>query len=153
RARDDGTDPQRAAEVRFIRFFHNTPLAIAAVDKAGRIVRANALAARLFQGKQEGRSIIDVVNAGDRGPIEAARAKAARGHADIVPIDAALANGGEGGAKASEAAKGTVGTTGTATQASNPAHAENQRWARFYVTPVGDAQGDDHEAAIVYALD
>ena len=49
RARDDGTDPQRAAEVRFIRFFHNTPLAIATVDKTGRIVRTNALAARMFQ--------------------------------------------------------------------------------------------------------
>jgi two-component system cell cycle sensor histidine kinase/response regulator CckA len=145
RARDDGTDPQRAAEVRFIRFFHNTPLAIAAVDKAGRIVRANALSARLFQGKQEGRSILDVVNAGDRGAIEAALAKAARGEADIVPIDAALANGGDGAAKPAEAAK--------AAGASNPAHAENQRWARFFVTPVGDTKGDDHEAAIVYALD
>ena len=37
RARDDGTDPQRAAEVRFMRFFHNTPMAIATVDRAGRI--------------------------------------------------------------------------------------------------------------------
>jgi two-component system cell cycle sensor histidine kinase/response regulator CckA len=143
RARNDGTDPQRAAEVRFVRFFHNTPLAIAAVDKAGRIVRANALAARLFQGKQEGRSIFNVVNVGDRGAIEAALAKAARGQADIAPLDAALANGG-GGEKSPGAAKAA---------ASNPANADNQRWARFYVTPVGDAQGDDHEAAIVYALD
>ena len=37
RARSDGNDPQRAAEVRFMRFFHNTPMAIAAVDRAGRI--------------------------------------------------------------------------------------------------------------------
>jgi two-component system cell cycle sensor histidine kinase/response regulator CckA len=151
RARDDGTDPQRAAEVRFVRFFHNTPLAIAAVEKTGRIVRANALAARLFQGKPEGRPILDVVNAGDRGAIEAALAKAARGHADIVPIDAVLANGSVGADKAGPAAKGAAGAAGAA--ASNPANAENQRWARFFVTPVGDAQGDDHEAAIVYALD
>ena len=148
RARPDGTDPQRAAEVRFVRFFHNTPLAIAAVDKTGRIVRANALAARLFQGKAEGRPILNMVNAGDRGAIEAALAKAGRGQADVMPIDAVLANAG-GGAENAAAAKGTVGTTA----ASNPANAENQRWARFYVTPVGDAQGDDHEAAIVYALD
>src|SRR5205807_1675344 len=46
RARDDGSDPQRAAEVRFVRFFHNTPMAIATVDKAGRIVRTNAPFAR-----------------------------------------------------------------------------------------------------------
>ena len=49
RARDDGSDPQRAAEVRFMRFFHNTPMAIATVDRSGRIARNNALFARLFQ--------------------------------------------------------------------------------------------------------
>ncbi|HZW72453.1 MAG TPA: PAS domain-containing protein, partial [Caldimonas sp.] len=54
RANDDGADAQRAAEVRFIRFFHNTPLAIATVDKTGRIVRTNALAARLVQGILKG---------------------------------------------------------------------------------------------------
>ena len=142
RARDDGTDPQRAAEVRFIRFFHNTPLAIAAVDKTGRIVRANALAARLFQGNAEGRSIFNVVNAGDRGALEAAIAKATRGQADIAPIDTALA----GATAAPDAAE-------PAAKSKNPANAENERWARFFVTPVGDAQGDDHEAAIVYALE
>src|SRR5205823_10319970 len=43
RARDDGSDPHRAAEVRFMRFFHNTPMAIATVDRAGRIARSNAV--------------------------------------------------------------------------------------------------------------
>jgi two-component system cell cycle sensor histidine kinase/response regulator CckA len=33
RAQDVGADPQRAAEVRFMRFFNNTPMAIATVDK------------------------------------------------------------------------------------------------------------------------
>jgi len=125
RARDDGSDPLRAAEVRFMRFFHNTPLAIATVDKTGQIGRTNAPAARLFQGVLKGdtagRSILNVVNAGDRPAIETAIAKAASGQGDIAPIDAALAGDGE-------------------------------RWARLYVTPVEDADGD-HEAAIVYALD
>ena len=62
RARDDGTDPQRAAEVRFMRFFHNTPMAIATVDKAGRIVRSNALFARLFN---------PVLKGGARGSLHA----------------------------------------------------------------------------------
>jgi two-component system cell cycle sensor histidine kinase/response regulator CckA len=125
RARDDGADALRAAEVRFMRFFHNTPLAIATVDKTGRIARTNALAARLFhgvlKGDAAGRSVLNVVNAGDRAVIEAAIGKAAKGQSDIAPIDAALAGEGE-------------------------------RWARFYVTPVQDAEGD-HEAVIVYALD
>src|SRR5262249_10261377 len=136
RSADDGTDPQRAAEVRFIRFFHNTPLAIATVDKGGRIVRNNALAARLFggilKGDAAGRSILNVVNAGQRAASEAATGRAARGQGDVAPIDAVLA--GEGGKPAPDAP------------------GEDARWARFYVTPIEDAPGD-HEAAIVYALD
>jgi two-component system, cell cycle sensor histidine kinase and response regulator CckA len=126
RARADGNDPQRAAEVRFMRFFHNTPMAIATVDKSGRIARNNALFARLFQGvlkvdAAEGRSILSVVAARDRAAIEAAIARAAAGQGDIAPVDAALLSEGE-------------------------------RWARFYVTPVEEEERD-HEAAIVYALD
>ncbi|HUI98272.1 MAG TPA: PAS domain-containing protein [Xanthobacteraceae bacterium] len=136
RSADDGTDPQRAAEVRFFRFFHNTPLAIATVDASGRIVRNNALAARLFagilKGEAQGRSILNVVNPGDRAALETAIGKAARGQGDVAPIDAVLA--GEGGKPVPDAG------------------GEDARWARFYVTPIEDAQGD-HEAAIVYALD
>jgi two-component system, cell cycle sensor histidine kinase and response regulator CckA len=126
RARADGSDPQRAAEVRFMRFFHNTPMAIATVDKSGRIARNNALFARLFQGvlkvdAAEGRSILSVVAARDRAAIESAIARAAAGQGDIAPVDAALLG-------------------------------EVEHWARFYVTPVEEEERD-HEAAIVYALD
>jgi two-component system cell cycle sensor histidine kinase/response regulator CckA len=128
RARDQGNDPQRAAEVRFMRFFHNTPMAIATVDKAGRIARNNALFAHLFQGvlknegaRPEGRSILSVVAERDRAAIEAMLGRAASGQGDIAPLDAALAGEGE-------------------------------RWARFYVTPVEEAERDQ-EAAIVYALE
>ena len=48
RARGETADPQRAAEVRFMRFFQSTPMAIATVDKAGKISRTNALFAPLF---------------------------------------------------------------------------------------------------------
>ena len=47
---DVGIDPQRAAEVRFMRFFNNTPMAIATVDRSGKISRSNGLFARLFHG-------------------------------------------------------------------------------------------------------
>src|SRR3954468_16313710 len=49
RARDEHFDPQRAAEVRFMRFFDHTPMAIATVDKSGAVVRANARFAKLGQ--------------------------------------------------------------------------------------------------------
>jgi two-component system cell cycle sensor histidine kinase/response regulator CckA len=127
RARDDGNDPQRAAEVRFMRFFHNTPMAIATVDRAGRIARNNALLARLFQGvlkgegtRPEGGSILSIVAERDRPAVEAAISRAAGGHGDVPPVDAALAGDGE-------------------------------RWARFYVTAVDDDL--DQERAIVYALE
>src|SRR6516225_9143939 len=45
---DGAIGPQRAAEVRFMRFFQNTPMAIATVDKQGRIADSNARFARLF---------------------------------------------------------------------------------------------------------
>ncbi|MGZ8308294.1 MAG: cell cycle histidine kinase CckA [Rhodoplanes sp.] len=127
RARSDGNDPQRAAEVRFMRFFHNTPMAIATVDRAGRIARNNALLARMFQGvlkgeetPPEGRSILAIVAERDRPAVEAAIAKAAGGQGDVLPVDAALAG-------------------------------ESERWARFYVTAVEDEI--DQERAIVYALE
>src|SRR5271163_3608017 len=50
RARDDGTDPQRAAEIRFTQFFLHTPMAIATIDKRGGVVRTNPLFAKLFPG-------------------------------------------------------------------------------------------------------
>ena len=73
RARDDGTDPQRAAEIRFMRFFHHTPMAIATVDRDGGIVRTNSLFARLFQTVLErgGRSL-------DRRRCRRARPRGAR---------------------------------------------------------------------------
>src|SRR5207302_7763792 len=95
RARNDGTDPQRAAEVRFMRFFHNTPMAIATVDRDGRIVRSNALFARLFNSVlkgegNDGRSILAVVADRDRLGLEVAIRKAAQGQGEIAPVDAAL---------------------------------------------------------------
>jgi two-component system cell cycle sensor histidine kinase/response regulator CckA len=128
RAGDDGTDPQRIAEVRFMRFFHNTPMAIATVDRSGRIARTNAPFAHLVQSIHKGeagvsndRSILGVVAARDRAMIEHALARAAGGRGDVAPVDAALAGEGE-------------------------------RWARFYVTPVEDAESES-EVAIVYAIE
>src|SRR5258705_8859998 len=92
RARDDGTDPQRAAEVRFMRFFQNTPMAIATVDREGRIADSNARFARLFHPafRAEGdRSILAVVAERDRGTLEAAIRKAADGQGEIAPVDSA----------------------------------------------------------------
>jgi two-component system, cell cycle sensor histidine kinase and response regulator CckA len=127
RAKDDGSDPQRAAEVRFMRFFQNTPMAIATVDKQGRIARSNARFAAAFEdllkasGAGEERSIYAVLAERDRALLEAAVAKAAEGRGDIAPVEGALTGPGE-------------------------------RWASFFVSAVDEAERDG-EAAIVYALE
>ena len=124
-------DAGRAAEVRFMRFFQNTPMAIATVDKAGHVASSNALFARMRQTtlapetNADARSILSVVAERDRPALEAVIARAVEGEGEIAPIDAALAGKGE-------------------------------RWARFYVTAVekeNTEQGTTQETAIVYMLD
>ena len=124
RARDDRSDPQRAAEIRFMRFFHHTPMAIATIDKHGGVVRTNPLFARLFHGasgEAKDRSILATVAPRDRAALEGAIRQAALGKTEIAPVDAMLAGEGE-------------------------------RFGRFYVTAVEEEERDQ-ESAIVYALE
>jgi two-component system cell cycle sensor histidine kinase/response regulator CckA len=124
RAGNGGGDLLRAAEVRFMRFFQNTPMAIATVDRQGTIVRSNALFARLFSPVQKresggGRSILAVVRETDRSALDGAIKRAADKQGEIDPVDATLEGAGD-------------------------------RSARFYVTAVEE---QDQEAAIVYAIE
>jgi two-component system cell cycle sensor histidine kinase/response regulator CckA len=125
RARDERVDPQRAAEVRFMRFFDHTPMAIATVDKAGAIVRANARFAKLAQTlaveASSGKSIHAMLSQRDGNELTSAIAKAAEGQGDIKPVEAML---------------------------SGP----KERWAEFFVTGV-EGEERDAEAAIVYMLE
>jgi len=94
RARDERSDPQRAAEVRFMRFFDHTPMAIATVDRAGAVVRANARFAKLAQSlsadSSAHKSILNTVNARDRHMLLAAINRAAEGQGDILPVEVML---------------------------------------------------------------
>ena len=118
RAKDDGSDPQRAAEVRFMRFFQNTPMAIATVDKNGRVARSNARFASSFDGMlNETRSILTVVAERDRATLEGAIGKAAQGQGDIAPVEAELAG-------------------------------SNERWATFFVSAVEEEDRDGEAAIV-----
>src|SRR5882757_1375761 len=125
RARDERPDPQRAAEVRFMRFFDHTPMAIATVDRSGAVVRANARFAKLAQGVSPdgaaSKSIFRTVNARDRHLLIAAINQAADGQGDIAPVEAML-----------EGAR--------------------ERWGQFFVTSVEEDERET-EAAIVYMLE
>ena len=118
------SDPQRAAEVRFMRFFDHTPMAIATVDRGGAVVRANARFAKLAQGlgRRRGEQVdLPRGQSRDRGLLIAAINQAAEGQGDIAPVEAML-----DGAK--------------------------ERWGQFFVTPVEEDEREA-EAAIVYMLE
>ncbi|HSI41626.1 MAG TPA: ATP-binding protein [Xanthobacteraceae bacterium] len=120
---DNAADPLRAAEVRFARFFHNSPVAIATADRQRRVVQANAMFARLFGGAEagEGRRVGELVAERDRAALDAALEAALEGRPSGAPVDFTLAG-------------------------------ESTRSARFYVAPVEDG-GTGGEAAILYAID
>jgi two-component system, cell cycle sensor histidine kinase and response regulator CckA len=94
-AGEEKSETLRAAEVRFARFFNQTPMAIAAVDRDGRVVRANAAFARLcrdsLKADDNGRSIYAGVGERERDALRAAIGEAAQAKTDIAPIDLTLA--------------------------------------------------------------
>lgn len=99
-------DPLRDAEVRFARFFHNTPVAIATIDQSGKIGSMNASFIRLFgTGDGASHSIFAAVTDQERARFES-------------EVRAAL--GSKSGMREFEAV-----LTG-----------EEPRSARFYITPV-----------------
>jgi two-component system, cell cycle sensor histidine kinase and response regulator CckA len=119
------TSDAHAAEVRFARFFHNTPMAIATVTQAGNIIETNAAFARLMgdtmrKDNGEPASISQGLSEKDGSVLLEIIRKVAAGEGDADPIDITLAQG--------------------------------QRSARAFVTPVRDRQkGED--AAILYFLE
>ncbi|MGY4751070.1 cell cycle histidine kinase CckA [Pannonibacter sp. Q-1] len=115
----------RAAEVRFARFFNNTPIAIASLDAEGRVLRTNAPFLRLFGPVDisgSGTRMQDFVAEHGREELSRALSAAAKGIGEIAPVDLPLANASDG------------------------------RSATFYVSAVQDGEGDG-EMAIVYALE
>ncbi|MCY1705737.1 cell cycle histidine kinase CckA [Pannonibacter sp. SL95] len=115
----------RAAEVRFARFFNNTPIAIASLDAEGRVLRTNAPFLRLFgpaDPSGEGTRLQDFVSGPGREELTKSLTAASKGIGAIAPLDLPLAKSSDG------------------------------RSATFYVSAVQDGAGDG-EVAIVYALE
>ena len=109
--------------MRFSRFFNNTPIAIAAIDSKGRIMRSNAPFLRMFPGvRPDGaRTLTDLVADQDKANLAAALAAAADGPGVIPAIDATLAG-------------------------------EGQRSGRFFINPVAEGAGGS-ETVIVNVID
>ena len=123
---EGSAEGQRAAEVRFARFFNNTPVAIATLQRGGRILRTNASFARLFgpahRGEDDGPNLFDQVTETDREALSAALHDAAGARSGVAPVEVSLA--GDGG-----------------------------RSARIWLSPAEEGENEDGEAVILYALD
>ena len=141
-AGSDADEPQRAAEVRLARFLNNSPIAIATLDRDGRVIRANASFVRLFAGMprqpaaEAGRDapdplMRDAVLERDRGAIEGALARAANGFGGLDPIEVGLSGPGDRSARVWMSPADADGTQG----------------------PEVERDGGDRERVILYALD
>jgi two-component system cell cycle sensor histidine kinase/response regulator CckA len=127
----DASEELRAAEIRFTRFFNSTPMAIAAVDADGRILRTNAPFLSLFSSVvdsdavDQGVRLDSVIHERDRPAFATALERAHQRQANIAPIDTVLP----------------------------AAPNAEERYLRFYVNAVADEAGEGEEAAIVYAVE
>ncbi len=122
---EEASEALRAAEVRFARFFNNTPIAIASLDKEGRVLRTNAPFLRLFGAvdmDEESPKLEAYVAERGREDLAKALSAAADDIGEIAPVDIPLVEGND------------------------------PRSATFYVSAVQEGEGDG-EAAIVYALE
>ena len=118
----------RAAEVRFARIFNSTPVAIAALDASGALLRPNAAFARLAPDALKSHAgagrptIFGLVAERDHAALRASIEAAAQGKGDIAPLDVSFEGGGAA------------------------------RSARFFLS-AADPRGDDGASATVFALD
>ncbi len=125
----DGTSAGEAtaAEMRFTRFFNNTPMAIASVDGSGRIQRTNAPFLKMFTDAvsrddlEQGARFETVVHETDRDLLETALEAAREGQGEIAPVETRHAT-------------------------------DENRFFRCYVNAVLDG-GDTDETAIIYAVE
>ena len=128
-AGEDGLSELRASEVRFTRFFNSAPMAIAAVDRNGMVMRTNAPFHKLFGGLFD-HDAVDrhlaletVVHERDRDAFRKALSSAVDRQVDIAPIDSVMPS-------------------------------DESRYLRIYFNTTADeADGDGVEAAFVYAVE
>ncbi|MEO0327866.1 MAG: ATP-binding protein [Pseudomonadota bacterium] len=129
------TDALRDSELRFTRFFNNTPIAIAGISQNGKIVRTNAPFQNVFSAaiKDKGAgnklNFSDIVSSDDQDRLTTTVERALAGEARINPVDLSI-------------------------------YGDESRFVRFFVSQVSDGGIADHEEGaedqeqvIIYALD
>ena len=128
----EGGDALRDAELRFTRFFDNTPFAITSFGADGIVRRTNAPFQRMFaaaidaHGGIEGMSYADLAGGGDPGSLETAWQAALGGQARIEPVEL-------------------------------PMPGEKGRYVRFFLSPATPVPGEDgsrdDERVVAYVME
>ena len=95
-----GEEALRASEIRFSRFFNDTPFAIATLDGDGRIIRTNAPFGRIFGWSGSERpldrvAMSELLAEAGRARFAEAIAAAVENRAEIEPVDAQLSREGD----------------------------------------------------------
>jgi two-component system, cell cycle sensor histidine kinase and response regulator CckA len=122
---EDSAEALRSSEVRFARFFNNTPIAIASIDRDGGVSKTNAPFVRLFgtpEAANGALKLVDYVQPVSRPALMEGLTAATEGRSEIPPVDVRLDERDDG------------------------------RSATVYVSAVRDGE-DDGDAAIVYVLE
>ncbi|MBC7283026.1 PAS domain-containing sensor histidine kinase [Hoeflea sp.] len=124
-----GAHDAASAEMRFTRFFNNTPMAIASVDARGKILRTNGPFLQMFHGlvtrddMERGTLLETMLREDDRKAFRHALSEAADKQGVIAPIDSRRAD-------------------------------NDERHFRFYVNAVIEhSEETPEEAAIIYAVE
>ncbi|MEM6383868.1 MAG: response regulator [Pseudomonadota bacterium] len=96
----DADESVRAAEVKFARFFHNAPVAIAVVDQDGVVVQRNAPFAGMFPATNSGEKVgtlvqpqarfLDLFSPGTRDAVRRAMDDALAQRGSIRPVDVVI---------------------------------------------------------------
>ncbi|OCW58765.1 cell cycle histidine kinase CckA [Hoeflea olei] len=124
-----GAHDAASAEMRFTRFFNNTPMAIASVDARGKILRTNGPFLQMFHGlvtrddMERGALLESILREDDRAAFQDALSQAADKQGTITPIDSRRAD-------------------------------NDDRHFRFYVNAVIEhSEETPEETAIIYAVE
>ncbi|TFF19706.1 PAS domain-containing sensor histidine kinase [Jiella endophytica] len=120
----EAATPAELAEARFTRFFNSSPMAIATLNAAGRVVRSNAVFRKIFGSEAaEGASGFQMaIREAGHEAFRKALAEASAGRPGIAPVDAEVAG-------------------------------EASRTVRLYLSAVPKVGADGDECAILYGVD
>lgn len=143
----------RVAEVRFARFFNNTPIAIAALTGEGAVVRTNAPFVRMFHDAMPNDAMPNDVSLDSASELSDSEAFDGEPNADSAQTLTLMNLVAEKDREdLSAAIEDALGGKSNITPVESELLHDDERTVRFFLSGVEDSEGDD-EQVIVYAVE